>query len=168
MVVPALDEDVATHLRWACDRVAQYISENMLPYAFQPRDAAFRPDGSLALGTSLGLTCATFLMKIFELARIDLLVESSWETIGDPERLRADRDAQGLIVHHLRRTAEREPDPRARAELLAYATAVANEIESPRVRAEEVAAASGLGGRPTTYKAAEPEGRAVLAAVSTA
>ena len=96
------------------------------------------------------MTCATFVLLVFELAAIQLLDETSWLEGRDASRKAEDLLAQRRIVAFLERT-----DPR-------HAAHIAGELGAVRVRAEEVAAASGLAPHPVMYAAAAPEGERLL------
>lgn len=115
-------------------------------------NARFDPDGTLQLGRSLGLTCATFVTLVFGHAGIHLLDMSTWDTDRSAERKREDEDAQRRLVAYLRRN----PESAAHADL------VERQVGCTRIRAEEVAAASGMTGHPIPFVRAEPEGRRVL------
>lgn len=113
-------------------------------------DAAILSDGSVTLGESLGLTCATFLLALFDAAQVKLLALGSWDTDRTAERCDEDEAAQRQIVLHLR-----SHDP-------GHARLVEQDVGCTRVRAEEVAAASGMTERPADFARVEPEGRSVL------
>jgi hypothetical protein len=133
--------------------VATQYQDGGVPYAFDPADARFTPDGTLQRDQSRGLTCATFLVVLFEYAGIHLVERTTWEQHRSAERRREDEKFQRKLVEHLRRT----PDHRAHADL------IASEVGCTRFRAEEVAAASGMTGHPVPFARAEPAGRRVLA-----
>lgn len=155
----ALDEDERDALRAACARVARHVGQVTLPYALNARDARIGEDGSVSLGTAQGLTCATFLLCVFEVARVQLLDTSTWDTGRSEARQREDQKAQETIVAGLRITAGREADPQTRDAYRRHAAAVEAEVGCTRIRAEEVAAASGLGPLPADYATTEPAGQ---------
>ncbi len=166
-VVPALDEDEAEHLRLMCITVAGRLKRTRgLGYALDSNDVKVRPDGTFDMGASRGVTCATFVLKIFQALALPLLIEETWKEIADCERLDDDKTAQKCIVAELLATAARTTDRQDREEIEAHARAVEKDIGTPRIRAEEVAAASGLAHRPGPYTMVEPPGRAVLYAVN--
>jgi hypothetical protein len=78
-VPPGLNEDEQADLRTHSVLVAQHFKDGGIPYAFQARNASISPQGNVNLGESLGLTCATFVMRLFAAARVHLLLEDSWE-----------------------------------------------------------------------------------------
>lgn len=151
-VVPTLDEDEAEHLRLMCMIVAQRLkTTGGIGYALNSQDVRIREDGTFDLGASRGVTCATFILKIFQALSLPLLIEKTWADITDPGRLLDDRNAYKTIVAGLLAIAGKKTD---------------RQFETPRIRAEEVAAASGLTPRPGPYATVEPPGRAVLRAVN--
>lgn len=80
-----------------CRLVWQMNAERGLPYAFSsPSDFFDRATGEARLGpTRLGLTCASFVIAIFEMGGIRLVQESTWEPTEE------DRDWQESIVEAL-------------------------------------------------------------------
>lgn len=166
-VVPTLDEDEAEHLRLMCMIVAQRLkTTGGIGYALNSQDVRIREDGTFDLGASRGVTCATFILKIFQALSLPLLIEKTWADVTDSGRLEDDRNAYKTIVAGLLAIAGKKTDRQEREEIEAHARAVATEFETPRIRAEEVAAASGLTPRPGPYAAVEPPGRAVLRGVN--
>jgi hypothetical protein len=117
--------------------------------------AHFSATGALELNGSLGLTCATFLDLVFAHAHVTLLDAATWEEGRSPERRAEDAAAQRRLVTYLRQMA-------GAAE---HAELVAKEVPCTRIRAEEVAAASGMTGHPIPFARAELEGARILAAV---
>lgn len=132
--------------------IARRQREGLIPYAFDPADSRFDAQGTLQLNKSLGLTCATFVLRVFAHAGIRLMNEPTWDERSE-ERRREDEKAQRKLVAALRD----HPDSSAHAHL------VATEVGCTRFRAEEVAAASGMTGHPVAFERAEPAGRRVLA-----
>lgn len=128
--------------------VAKRHVEGGLPYAFEA-GASFDENGSLTLGKSLGLTCATFVLAIFDAAHVRLLDAATWKT-RSAKRAEEDKKAQESLVNYLRRK-----DP-------AHSERVEAEIGCTRFRGEEVAAASGLAHRPVNFSTAEIAGAEVL------
>lgn len=153
-VVPQLDEIALADLSQSAWLIAQRHADGRVPYAFRS-GARFEPGGTLTLNQSLGLTCSTFVSLVFAHAGIPLIEEATWEVARSAERQVEDIAAQDRLVSYLRR----DPDARQHAER------VAAEIGCTRVRAEEVAAASGMTGHPIPFARAEPEGRRVLEAI---
>jgi hypothetical protein len=99
------------------------------------------------MADSSGLNCSALVMMVFELACVPLLDEESWSTERTAEREAEDRAAQETLLSAL---------PFDQQEKLQ------SELGAPRVRAEEVAAASGLSGRPVPFERCAPAGAALL------
>lgn len=108
--------------------------------------------------TGCGLTCATFVMALFEAFRHDIVDIESWP-IRD-----SDADFQGHIVRALQdpryvrtieiESAEHQAHIKAQIECLGKA---------PRFRPEEVACSVGLyDGEPVTFDVAEPAGQGLV------
>ncbi|WP_437726954.1 hypothetical protein [Sorangium sp. So ce861] len=154
-VVPGVDEIALADVSNAAYLIARQHADGRIPYAFQKGAARFTDGGVLELNGSLGLTCATFIELVFASADVILLNTPTWDTGRSPERTAEDDAAQRKLVDYLRRTRGAE----------AHATLVENEGPCTRVRAEEVAAASGMTGHPIPFARAEPEGRRILEAV---
>lgn len=148
-VVPGLDEYDLISLRSTINRVALSLEGRQLPYAFDRANASIDASGVIDLGTSVGLTCSTFAMLVFEAAKVALLDESTWETGRSPERKLADTAIYSSLVARL------QDDP-------IHAKRIEDDVECVRVRAEEVAACSGCVARPVAFAEAEALGRALL------
>jgi hypothetical protein len=152
-VEPRLSEDELEIVADTAHLIATRHQAGRIPYAFDPADAQFS-DGALQLNQSRGLTCATFVLLLFEYVGIRLVQKETWEQHRSEMRQREDAEIQRKLVKYMQR--DRDPDVRAHAE------EVAGEIGSTRIRAEEVAATSGMTGHPIPFARAEPEGRSVL------
>lgn len=153
-VVPALDElalhDVRTSARLIADR-GEY---DRVPYAFDRADARFDGSGAFQQNASLGLTCATFVQLVFEHAGIQLLDDASWDQRSAARRAE-DEAAHAKLVDWLAKS--NDAGSRRHAEL------VRADIGCARVRAEEVAGASGLSELPVPFERAQRDGAALLA-----
>jgi hypothetical protein len=154
-VAPRIDEFALSDIRASAELIARQHKDGLVPYAFQKGAARFSVDGVLELNGSLGLTCATFLELVFARAHVPLLDAATWDEGRSPERRAEDEAAQRRLVQYLRQTAGAAK----------HADLVEKEIPCTRVRAEEVAAASGMTRHPITFARAEPEGARILAAV---
>jgi hypothetical protein len=152
-VEPELDELALSDVRASARLIALRHKDGRIPYAFRQEDARFELDGVLRLNNSRGLTCATFALLVFAHAGVELLDVADWET-RSPERRREDEEAQARLVAILRS----RPESREHAERIA--------TEVGRIRAEEVAAASGLRGHPVAFLRAEEQGRFVREVVA--
>jgi len=153
-VQPGLDAYEQAALRAYAVRVAAALPAGGLPYGFPPGPAGFGPDGSVDLGESVGLTCSTFVTRLFDAAKVPLLQEATWASNRTAERVQEDTAVQEHLVAWLARG--HAPDAARQAERLK------SSIGSPRIRAEEVAAASSFTNRPVDFDTVEPAGRELL------
>jgi hypothetical protein len=126
------------------------VNAVILPIGLAIRDAGAGEGGVIDLRTSLGLTCSSFVLVLFQAARVPLLDARSWDSDRSPPHVAADEAAQRTIVEALRR---QDPAPASRVE---------RDVGCTRVRAEEVAAASTFALRPASFREVEPVGREVL------
>lgn len=156
-VEPHLDELEIADVRASARLIARRHQDGRVPYALHSRGARFNESGGLELNKSRGLTCATFVLLVFEHANIILLDAATWEQGRSADRTREDTDAQARLVSLLREY----PNGRAQAEL------IASDVGCMRIRAEEVAAASGMPGRPISFAGAERQGHRVLKEILT-
>jgi len=150
-VVPSLDENETRDLGTAARKVARSRGDGRVPYGFARRNARFRDDGSLDLADSSGLNCSALVMMVFELASVALLDESSWAGDRPPKRDAEDRDAREKLLEKLATSLSSDEQKKLRSE-----------FAEPRVRAEEVAAASGMSARPVRFEDCAPVGAALL------
>jgi hypothetical protein len=157
LVPPALDEDQQNNLRAHAALVANNVRTGLaVHYAFLAKDASIDSAGMPKLGQSLGLSCSTFISRLCAAAQIPLILESSWDlSVMTPARIAEDKAAQELLVKIL----QADPDPTRQS----HGTALSAEVGTARIRAEEVAAASAMSGRPVSFPAVEPQGSALLA-----
>jgi hypothetical protein len=151
-VEPRLTKHQLADIAYSALMIARRQHRGFVPYAFDPADSRFDAQGALRLNKSLGLTCATFVLRVLAHAGIQLLNEPTWNERSEMRRLEDD-SAQRKLVAYLRKN----PDWRSHAAL------VAAEVGCTRFRAEEVAAVSGMTGHPIAFERAEPAGRRVLA-----
>lgn len=133
-----------------------------LPYA-PGRLGKFDSDGSFQLGDGVhGLTCATFVLAVFEHAGLPLVDVSSWPQRSEDQKFRElivealQRDLaklrQKLEIYTLEGVAERVSSTRARVEHLEHHIEVLRSAPvSARFRPEEVAAASSLDDCPAPF-----------------
>lgn len=137
---------VVTGVRRVCER----RSEGKVAFGFDSRmtiDSTGR-----AMTDGMGVTCATFVARVFERFGAPLVNVESWGE-QTPARRKADRRVLSDLATSISRKHPKQ------GQLLHGA------IDSPRVRPEEVAAASGAQYRPVPFAEAEPMGRAVLDAL---
>ena len=126
-------------------------NRNVVPYAFSPPSDCFDAlTGQFLLGpTRHGLTCATFVLAVFEAAGLPWVQYATW-----PDRGAEDRQWQELVIRLLK-----DGSPAASAEHIA---AVSSEIGAVRFRPEEVAGAATLSDIPVAFPAAKQLGELVL------
>ena len=156
-VEPHLDELALADLRASAHLIAKRQEDGRVPYALRSADAEFSHAGVLQLNKSVGLTCATFVILVFSHAHIELVDKTTWDHGRSMERKLEDDTAQARLVGYLRK----ERDAQKHADL------VEADVGCTRIRAEEVAAASGMTGQPITFGRAESQGRHVLRSVQT-
>lgn len=117
-------------------------------YGFRFDETTIDDAGNVVLGPNeIGLTCATFVMAMFDHAKIALLAGDSWKTREE------DLAAQRQLAAMMRRSTRA---------LLAHKEALEREVGCMRFRAEEVAAATAFLKRPVPFVAAEMAGAAVF------
>jgi hypothetical protein len=145
-VLPEIDDVELRVLAGHCALLA--VTRPAIPYGFSFGKSRFEDDGKFvpAPGES-GLTCTTFVMKVFEWARIPLLDTARWEERAE------DVEAQRLLVEMLREDGA-SPE---------HVAAVEREVGLARYRSEEVAAASACRARPMGFRDAAERGAIVLA-----
>lgn len=153
-VEPRLDEYALSDVRVSARLIARRHADGLLPYAFR-FGARFDAMGALQLNQGHGLTCSTFVIEVLAHAGVNLVDAATWEQDRPAPRRQEDEDAQRRLVAYLRKM----PDARRHADL------VEAEVPCTRIRAEEVAAASGMDGLPVCFLRAEPQGRRVLDAL---
>ncbi len=133
-----------------CRRVYRRNRERGIPYGIRYEGGRVLPDGLVELaGLTHGLTCATFVMLVFEHAGVPLLEPSTWPARAD------DAAWHQEIVALLERTRV----PREHVET------VRQELGCARFRPEETAAACSCDPRPTRFEAAAPRGLLVRGAL---
>jgi hypothetical protein len=121
-----------------------------IPYGLAFETSTFDDDGKFVPGPGeSGLTCATFVLAIFEWARVPLLERATWEPRSD------DVAIQQTLVGYLKKTATARPE---------HIAAVEAEVGCVRFRSEEAAAASAMTGRPVAFERAAPSGVVVISA----
>ena len=142
-VVPHMDPIELQIVAANCATLAKV--HPVVPYGLACR-GKFNEDGTYAPGQAgEGLTCASFVQKVFEWSRTPLVDVSTWTARAD------DRAAQEALVDYLRQTAA---DPE-------HIELVRRDIGCIRVRPEEVGAATAVGTRPMAFLVAEGEGSAI-------
>ena len=140
-----IDTDILEVLAGFCDLVFSNVAnKGTVPYAFEFGDSGIDDAGAVFVGgSSVGLTCATFVLALFRHARVELLDVNSWRQ----------RDADIAAQQKLVRFLERAGVDRS------HVAAVCKQVGCMRYRAEEVAVASVSGPRPVSFERAESMGR---------
>ena len=125
-----------------------------IPMGFaQPKNVTFSADGEVVWDGSVGLTCATFVLSIFEAAKIPLVELSRW-------RRRSGDDARHEeLLLLLERGDASNGIPKASQDHIARVRA---ELPAIRVRPEEVAGAAMHPVRPVGFELAEQAGLWIL------
>lgn len=145
VVKPSIDPEELRLLALFCTKRASYGPQD-IPYGFRYSASTFADDGRFMPGPGeTGLTCATFVVAMFDWARIRLLDVATWEPRAE------DAPFFRKVIAELEAT-------KASAELLA---AWRKETVGTRIRPEEAAACSAMEGRPVAYKNAKPAGEAL-------
>lgn len=122
---PSRLEEVAIQCERIFDGVGSKIS-----YAYSSHRSFFEPDAGVLLGpTNLGLTCASFVLAVFDSCHIDLLAFDTWP----PTRF-GDEEWRAGVIKWLARTGA---DP-------AHIAAVKAAPPGTRFRPEDVAAGGSL------------------------
>lgn len=147
-VDPPIPTRRARQVAALCRKVLR-SNQSGIPYAFSPPNDCFDPEaGSFLLGPSrFGLTCATFVLAVFDAAGIRLIEFSSW-----PQQRPGDADWQRFVIEQLEHGE-------ASAEHVAF---VKNELGYVRYRPEDVAGCAASDQLPCSFKTAEPLSQEIL------
>lgn len=149
-IAPAIP---ARRLRQVAARCRQLWRANRrgIPYAFSPPNACFdERTGEYLFGpTQHGLTCASFVLAVFQVAGLRLVDEDSW-----PTSRAGDREWQESILGALENSS-----PPASQEHL---EAVRSELGSVRIRPEEVAGSGTVSPLPASFRIAEERATQIL------
>ncbi len=119
-------------------------NDRAIPYALSPPNDCFdRLTGKFLLGpTRLGLTCASFVLAIFESVGLPLAKYETWPKARD-----GDQEWQECIIDHLEKS-----QPPATTE---HVEAVKGEVGAIRYRPEDVAGAAITSPLPADFASAE-------------
>jgi hypothetical protein len=119
-----------------------------VPYAFSPPNTCFdEATGRYLLGpTRMGLTCATFVLAIFDAARLPLVDYSSW-----PTHRPGDAEWQQKVISMLRGRVSH-----------AHISAMERDVGGARYRPEEIAGAATVSPLPSAFSIAEARANAIL------
>lgn len=142
-----LPEERSCDLAIKCLLVLKANSDGKVPYAFsKPNDFFDSKTGKMLLGPKKnGLTCSTFVLALFHLARITLINYDSWRPRKD------DKDRQDELLKMLNDTRYGVTAPE-------HIKAVESEIDGFRFRPSEVMAASITPSYVTDMQQLEPLG----------
>ena len=135
-----------------CREVLRANERGGIPYAFSaPNDCFDEETGRFLLGPShAGLTCATFVLAIFDYARVPLCIYGSW-----PNRS-GDAEWQRSIIEQLKQD-DASPE---------HIAAIEKEVGALRYRPEDVAGCAASDAIPCSFEIAEPLSRAILEKLS--
>ncbi|WP_442510546.1 hypothetical protein SH528x_002171 [Novipirellula sp. SH528] len=127
-----------------CRRIARRYLGGGISYGFTPPNDVFDGiTGELLLDpTDTGLTCATFVLAVFQAARLPLVDLETW-----PPADELDRRWQRWVVEMLRRHTDDD----------AHANAVMSDVGAGRIRPEHVAAAAIQGTYPVSRLAIDDD-----------
>jgi hypothetical protein len=146
----------AWRMRQVAARCRQIVKANPkgLPYAFSYPNGCFdQQTGRYLFGSSqIGLTCATFVLAIFEVAGIRLLDIESWPSNRD-----GDSEWQEVVLLHLRQGRD---NGRVTQE---HIDDVEKQVGAVRCRPEEVAGSTAWETHPIQFDLAVQLGEQVLA-----
>ena len=148
-VAPSFPPRRLRNLAALCRRVWKKNCSGGIPYAFSnPTEAFDGATGAFLLGpTRFGLTCASFVLAVFDGAGLSVADCSSW-----PINRPGDREWQDHVIAQL---AEQNADPQ-------HIEHLRSEIGSVRYRPEEVAAAVALAPPSAAFDAAAYLGEQIL------
>lgn len=126
-------------------------NEGILPYALSPPNDCFNQEtGAFLFGpTQHGLTCASFVLAVFEAAGLRLADYETWPTDRP-----GDQEWQSWIVGELENS-----DPPADAR---HIEAVRSEVGLVRYRPEDVAGAATTSPLPANFATANEQGEKIL------
>lgn len=138
-VDPSIPEDRAKVVAAYCRRIWRKNEANGLPYGLSHPNRFFDHTGTVLGGPAkLGLTCATFVLAVFDTARLPLIRYETWRNPTDKDIKRQRKLAKRL-----------EDDSQVTAE---HVRAFAREIGNIRYAPLEVAGAATSDSLPTDYE----------------
>ena len=142
---PILAERLIHVAAWC--RLVWSANQDDFPYSFsQPEECFDSENGKFLIGpTRLGLTCATFVLALFDVAGLKLVNYATWPT-GRP----GDREWQEFVVAQLPPTE------------VAHIEDMRSEVGSARFRPEEVAGAATVSPLPVDFVTAVERGERIL------
>ena len=134
-----------------CRRVWRKHEAGGIPFAFSQPYQMFDPvTGALLLGPAhFGLTCASFVLAVFDVVGLPLIDFTTWNAQRE-----GDRQWQQQIIEKLRQHAEE-----------AHIQHLESEIGSVRFRPEEVVAATMLAPPAAVFETTVPVGEQIVARI---
>lgn len=132
-----------------CGQIARASSQNSVPYGFSSPEGALDPatGAFLISGSRYGLTCASFVLAVYDAVGVRLAEYSTW-----PADRAGDRDWQADVVRRLEEAGACEPSHLARLKV---------DVGAVRYRPEEVVAATALAKPTCAFDAAASLGAEV-------
>jgi hypothetical protein len=135
---PAIDDDRAMAVASLCRRIWKQNQRNQVPYGFSHPNNFFDTSGDLIKGPAkVGLTCSSFVLAVFEVARVPLADLTTWPQPTE-EDISRQREQLEMLAKDL--TIDRE-----------HIEATKAEIGNTRYHPLEVAGAGTADDLPTTY-----------------
>ncbi|MCR4318522.1 MAG: hypothetical protein NUW37_19440 [Planctomycetes bacterium] len=154
-LISSIDEERLVQIAAKCRRIWRANENGKIPYGFSLPTGCFdRVTLKFLIGESkLGLTCASFVLAVFESAGFPLVDYNSWPTNRED-----DQNWRGAILYILSRDKN---VPRS------HIDAISSDVgKLVRFRPEEVAGAFTSASHPAPFEVAEPRSREVLALVT--
>jgi hypothetical protein len=131
-----------------CRRIWTQNARNQVPYGFSHPNNFFDTSGNLIKGPAkVGLTCASFVLAVFEGARVPLADVATW-----PEPTADDIGRQRELLTNLERDASVDRD---------HLNAAKAEVGNTRYHPLDVAGAGTADELPTTYHFASKVGEQI-------
>jgi hypothetical protein len=149
-VDPGLDPVEQARLALSAQLVRDRLEAGRLPFGLGIEVGFARSSGAPLLNGAAGFNCVSFVRALFACARVNLM-HAPTDADLDAARRAEDEAAQRALVDALRSNHPEQAD------------LVEAEVGAPRVRPEEVAAASGEMTRPVPFAAARQAGEALAA-----
>lgn len=146
-VPPDIDPVRLASVAAMCRLAAKHPKNRKMPYGFAFGDSGIDEKGAFFVGgSSVGLTCATFVLAVFRRSGVELLDVNTWQAREEDESawralLVALEKVEGIDAQHI--------------------AAVKEQTKCMRYRPEEVAGASVEGPRPIAFNAAKSIGAGI-------
>ena len=157
-VEPAMENEEINDVTGLCRLIHRRhngVQKYRIPYAFDAKDVEIEPvSGLISFGKGFGLTCATFVLKVFDAARVPLVDTEGW-----PARA-SDADRFQRLLDLMRAGIPQFRIPPASAEHIRH---VEGQLSCIRVRPEEVAGSGLIDREPTpNHSVVIPAGEWIL------